>query len=130
MLTMTVLPRIPAAGLARAASGVTAREPCSMAATRPGAGRSSTDMVASGVTSRGANPGTAVTRHTHHHCGHPPVPPVVRMMSAVPESAQLTRARRISAAVSGTTLLATTSSPGSAPASSHSSGPDRSWVTG
>ena len=129
MLTMTVLPRIPAAGLARAASGVTAREPCSMAATRPGAGRSSTDMVASGVTSRGANPGT-VTRHTHHHCGHPPVPPVVRMMSAVPESAQLTRARRISAAVSGTTLLATTSSPGSAPASSHSSGPDRSWVAG
>ena len=105
-------PLIPAAGLGNAARGVTDRDPTSMEVTRPGACLSSTEIVASGVTSLAAKP----------------VPPVVRMMSTWPPSDQDTRTLRMSSMLSGTHLV-TVTSPSKLESSRTSclrSGPDKS----
>jgi hypothetical protein len=69
--TISVLPRIPAVARDSIACGVTSRLEARMASANPGAARSITALVASGVTSLGLNP----------------VPPLVNRMSSSPESA-------------------------------------------
>ena len=74
-LTIKVAPRIPAVARESIAWGVNCKLAARMASASPGASRSTTACVASGVTSRRLKP----------------VPPVVKRISSSPESAQPAR---------------------------------------
>ena len=93
--TISVAPRRPAMPRESSACGVRAMASARTASARPGVSRSTTDRVASGVTSRGANP----------------VPPVVRT-TATPESASSRIADAIRSA-SSETIRRSTSNPSS-----------------
>ena len=90
--TMRVRPRMPATSRERQARGVIAIEAARMASGMPGAMRSHTATVASGVTSRGEKP----------------VPPVVRT-SATSAAATSVSMRSMTPCSSGTTQVSTTS---------------------
>ena len=89
-LTISVLPRIPETPRDRIARGVDARPAARRVSEIPGASRSITARVASGVTSRALNP----------------VPPVVITMSMVPPSHQSSKRPVICVVSSGTSALA------------------------
>ena len=102
-------PRMPASPRDSMACWLNFRLSKRMASARPGASRSITRRVASGVTSRGAKP----------------VPPVVRMISRPPSSAQADRVLRRSGNSSGRMAVRSTFQPW-AVTSSASAGPERS----
>src|SRR5207245_1149303 len=92
-LTINVLARVPATPRDSQARGNAPAAPARSASAMPGAARSRIAVVASGVTSRAVSP----------------VPPVVRIASTSPESAQRTSFPAILSGSSGTTLRTTTS---------------------
>ena len=103
--TTSVRPTMPATSRERQAFGVIASDAARMASGMPGAMRSHTAAVASGVTSRGENP----------------VPPVVST-SATPRAAASRSSASIRSRSSGTRRVATTRYPWRS-ASSTSAGP-------
>src|SRR5271166_1598802 len=105
-LTISVRPRIPATPLESIQWRVCSREPARSASAIPGASRSITARLASGVRSLGAKP----------------VPPVVRIRSQRSESAQWQRRASITSRVSGSSSTPATSAP-IASANSASFGP-------
>ena len=91
--TISVLPRVPATPRDSHARGKSGADRARSASAIPGACRSSTAVVASGVTSRAARP----------------VPPVVRITSTSPESAQRDSFPAMRPVSSGTMLRTVTS---------------------
>ena len=85
MLMISVVPRSPLTARESIACGVLASEPARIASAKPGAGRSSTSSVASGVTSRAVKP----------------VPPVVRTRLASVSSAKRVSSAAICVALVG-----------------------------
>ena len=94
-LMISVFLRMPVTILDNMACGVILRLAARMASARPGASRSMTARVASGVTSRGEKP----------------VPPVVRMTSISPLSAQEISISRMADSSSGRSDCLTTDQP-------------------
>jgi hypothetical protein len=107
-LTISVRPEMPEMPRERIPIGVWRVLSTRSASAKPGASRSSTARVASGVMSLGVSP----------------VPPVVKMRSQPVSTSEFSRSS-ISAKSSGTTSIATTSQPASSAAAA-SLGPETS----
>jgi hypothetical protein len=93
--TISVRPRTPQTPRDRSASGVIARPAARIASASPGACRSTTSSVASGVTSRGPNP----------------VPPVIATSATRSSSASVRRWVAMASRSSGVTTRRATSKP-------------------